>query len=319
MRELNLCLRPFDTDSERLEAHDPRFQHIADLVQKGEYTQAADAVESLLAEGVHEVRLLSYFLYAVFHEEGLGRMPAILETLTTLIQRVTAALAPGDKQGVFLNKAVTWLGQTLLDVLRYHQSKRDARWGDWLRSLTSAQASDAVQRAQEAVALLSGPRNRTGAEALSRLVQWLRDFKTQLEANQPEEAPAPAPTQEPAAKAPPPEAAPAPPSAFIQLGQMLQLRGSAHLVELCNKLKAFELLIAREDFQKAAMVSDDILGTLEAFDPRRYFPDLFATFGALLNKHVQQIHGHWENKDSMEWKALAQFYQVDLERFVRKD
>jgi hypothetical protein len=99
----------------------------------------------------------------------------------------------------------------------------------------------------------------------------------------------------------------------------VQLLGSAHLVELCNKLKAFELLIERQEFQKAALVSDDILSTLESFDPRRFFPELFATFGGLLNKHVKNIQEHWESTDSTEWKTLAQFYQVDLERFVRPE
>jgi hypothetical protein len=316
MRDLSLCARSFEKDCQRLEAHDPRFQQITELAQSGKYTEAADAVEALLAENLYEVRLLGYYLFAVLHEEGLPRLAAILEALATLIRRNWESLPARDKRTALLNKSVTWLFQTLLDTLNYHQSKKDERWQGWWKASTEAQVSAAIRKAQELLELLPEPRYRSGSEALAKLVPWLRELHAQVVANLPQDPP---PPPQGAPQAPEPPAEPRGPSPFLKLGQPVQLMGSAHLVELCNKLKAFELLIEREEFQKAALVSDDILSTLEGFDPRRFFPELFATFGALLNKHVRNIQGHWEGKDSTEWKALAQFYQVDLERFVRPE
>ncbi|MFY0567104.1 type VI secretion system protein IglI family protein [Archangium lansingense] len=317
MRDLSLCVRPFETDSQRLEAHDPRFQRVTELAQGGKYTEAADAVEGLLAENLFEVRLLGYFLFAVLHEEGLPRLGAILEALAELIRSNWEGLPARDKRTVLLNKSVTWLFQTLFDTLSYHQAKKDERWQGWWKASTVAQAAAAIQKAQELHALLSVPGYRSGSEALAKLLPWLRDLHAQLVANMPQDPPALPPQQE--KQEPEPPAEPEGPSPFLKLGQPVQLMGSAHLVDLCNKLKAFELLIERKEFQKAALVSDDILATLEGFDPRRFFPDLFASFGALLNKHVRDVQEHWESKNSREWKALAQFYQVDLERFVRPE
>ncbi|OJH40285.1 type VI secretion system protein IglI family protein [Cystobacter ferrugineus] len=317
MRDLSLCLRSFE-DCERLEAHDPRFQHIVELAQEGRYTAAADAVEVLLAEDVFEVRLLGYYFLAVFHEEGMARLPEVLETLAALVQRNWEGLPLGDKRAVLLNKSVTWLFQTLFDTLSYHQSHKDERWQGWWKDSTEARLSAAMKAVRELLGLLPESVYRSGSEALAKLVPWLRELREQVIANQPQEPPPP-PPKEAAPEAP---ASPAPrdePSLFLKLGQPVQLVGSAHLVELCNKLKAFELLIQREEFQKAALVSDDILSTLEGFDPRRFFPELFSTFGALLNKHVRHIQDHWEGKDSTEWKTLSQFYQVDLERFVKSE
>jgi hypothetical protein len=317
MRDLSLCVRSFETDGQRLEATDPRFQQITELAQGGKYSEAADAVEGLLSEKLFEVRLLGYYLFAVLHEEGLPRLAAILETLAALIRRNWEGLPARDKRAVLLNKSVRWLFQTVLDTLNYHQSKKDERWLGWWKASTEAQVTSAMQKAQELLALLPEPTYRSGAEALAKLLPWLRELRAQIVANLPQDPPA-LPAQG-APQVPASPAEPDGPSPFLKLGQPVQLLGSAHLVELCNKLKAFELLIERQEFQKAALVSDDILSTLESFDPRRFFPELFATFGGLLNKHVKNIQEHWESKDSTEWKTLAQFYQVDLERFVRPE
>lgn len=317
MRDLSLCVRDFESGSQRLEATEPRFQQITELAQAEKYKEAADAVEALLAENLYEVRLLGYYLFAVLHEEGLPRLPAILETLVALIRRNWEGLPKGDKRAVLLNKSVTWLFRTLLDTLTYHQTKKDERWQGWWKASTEPQSALALKKAQELQELLPETVYRTGAQALAKLVPWLRELREQILANMPQDPPPAPPSSAP--QQPEPPAQPEEPSPFLKLGQPVQLIGSAHLVELCNKLKAFEMLIERQQFEKAALVSDDILVTLEGFDPRRFFPELFSSFGALLNKHVKHIQEHWERKDSTEWKTLSQFYQVDLERFVRSE
>jgi hypothetical protein len=331
MRDLSLCRRHFEAECQRLEALDERFQNVTDLVQENKYTEAADAVAALLRENLYDVRLLGYYLYAAVHEDGLVRMGEVLGTLAVTIAQNWATLPEGDKRAVMLNKSLNWLFQKLLDTLKYHQTKKDERWTGWMSALTEEHATTAVQKAQDLLVLLSDPRHHAVAELLSQLAQWLRDIKALLtaaaraqEAQQPKPAEQPRPA-EPVRVA---EAAPgvvavampqlpaAAASTFMQLGQVVQLRGSAQFVELCNKLKAFELLVQRKEFAKAALVSDDILAALDSFDPRRYFPELFANFGSLLNKHVADIQEHWDRKDTTEWKMLSQFYQVDLESFV---
>lgn len=317
MRDLSLCLRPLQGGPmERLEAHDSRFLAVADLVQQESYAEAADAVEALDREGFHEVRLAAYYLFAALREEGLSRLPEVLETLLALSRAVAppeSAGAKASKPVVLFDKALTWLFQTLLSALRYHHGKKDAGWEAWMKGFTDGRRRDTLRGLQALQAQLEAPGYRNGSQGLAGLGQWLRETQ--------ERAAAPAPPAEPSRPAAPAKgraakaAAPAP-APFPRTVGPLQLRGSAHLLELCDKLKAFEVLVARGDFQKAALVSDDVLRTLEDFDPRRYLPELFSTFGGLLNRHVSDIQEHWERKDSMEWRTLSQFYQVDLAAFV---
>ncbi|RKG81535.1 hypothetical protein D7V88_26195 [Corallococcus terminator] len=319
MRDLNLCLRPLgDSPTERLEAHDPRFLAVADLAQREAYSEAADAVEALDREGAHEVRLSGYYLFATLREEGLSRLPDVLDTLAALAKGLAPPEGSQEKAGkpaVLFNKALTWLCQTLLSALRYHHGKKDATWEAWTKGFTDGKRRDVLRALQDVQGLLEGSAFRTGVQGLAGLGQWLRETqeRTPPSVAAPAAPAAAAPAKGRGAKATPP---PVPPPPFPRTVGPLQLRGSAHLLELCDKLKAFEVLIERRDFQKAALVGDDVLHTLEGFDPRRYLPELFSTFGGLLNKHVGDIQEHWERKESVEWRTLSQFYQVDLAAFV---
>ena len=57
--------------------------------------------------------------------------------------------------------------------------------------------------------------------------------------------------------------------------------GSYHMRLLVNKMKAFERLIEKEQFPKAAVVADDINAIIAHFDPRIYFPRMFSKFSLL--------------------------------------
>lgn len=311
MRDLSLWRRRLEPECQRLEPHDPRFQDAVALAQRRPCTEAADAVEALLAEHLYDARLLGYPFFAALEEDGLRRLPELLEALAECIRLNWSELPAGDKQAVLLDKGLGWLFRTLLDTLAYHQARQDERWQAWVQAFSEPQAAEALQRLREVQSLLEAEVYRPSAELLVRLGNWLQELKRKLAQPPPQ---AQAPSEPPAPRAPPPSTA-----TFLRLGQEVRLHGSAQFVELCNRLKAFELLIQRKEFEKAALVSDDILSTLENFDPRQYFPELFATFGALLYQNVQVLQKHWGRKESVEWKTLSQFYEVDLEGFVGRE
>jgi hypothetical protein len=209
---------------------------------------------------------------------------------------------------------VSWFLQTLLHAVEYHRANKSPTWAGWMKGLTPEALEGAVTKAQALAQALPEPAFHQSIELLGRTLRWLRELQGSLAAQPPA---APQETPSAASLAAPPETHVSD-GTFTQLGQPLQLRGSARLVELLNKLKAFELLVERRAFQRAALVGDDVLTALDSFDPRDYFPELFASFGALLHQHVAEITPHWQQKESVEWKALSQFYQVDLERFVEE-
>lgn len=314
MRDLSFCQRPLSPASRGIEAHDPRFLQIVDLAQRSQFQAAADRIDALHAEETYDARLAGYFLYAAFEEGGGARLAELFEALQALLTKSWEPLLPPAKAPAHLNRSASWFLQTLLHAVEYHRANKGPTWEGWVKGLTPEGLDGAIDRAQALAQALPEPAFHQTIELLGRTLRWLRELQGSLAARPTEAQPETPSAASPAAT---PEARVGD-GTFTTLGQPLQLRGSARLVELLNKLKAFELLVEKRAFQRAALVGDDVLTALDSFDPRDYFPELFASFGALLNQHVGEITPHWQQKDSVEWKALAQFYQVDLEHFVEE-
>ena len=93
---------------------------------------------------------------------------------------------------------------------------------------------------------------------------------------------------------------------------------SAELAMLLKKIQAFETLVQAKRFERAAMVADDIQSAVENFDPRKYFPSLFADFYADLVQNFDQISSFWARRDSADWQSFGRLYDVDLDTFVEK-
>jgi hypothetical protein len=86
---------------------------------------------------------------------------------------------------------------------------------------------------------------------------------------------------------------------------------------LFEKLDAFEALIERDEHLRAAIVAADVQRELDAFDPRRYFPRLFAAHIARRVERRADLSLHARDRGGDEWNDLEELYRVDLDAFVR--
>jgi hypothetical protein len=86
---------------------------------------------------------------------------------------------------------------------------------------------------------------------------------------------------------------------------------------LFEKLDAFEALIERDEHMRAAIVAADVQRELDAFDPRRYFPRLFAAHIARRVERRADLSLYARDRGGDEWNDLEELYRVDLDAFVR--
>ncbi|ACY12812.1 type VI secretion system protein IglI family protein [Haliangium ochraceum] len=91
---------------------------------------------------------------------------------------------------------------------------------------------------------------------------------------------------------------------------------SPAMQELLRKLRGFSNLVQRGDYAKAAVIANDLRQIIENFDPVVFLPRLFVDYFRNLNGSIAEILPHWEAMGSPSWKALEQFYRVDLESFL---
>ena len=95
--------------------------------------------------------------------------------------------------------------------------------------------------------------------------------------------------------------------------------GSYHLAQLYKKIAAFQSLIEKKKYEQASLVAFDIDETIENFDPRLYFPEIFAEFSLQYSMNIQEILNSKKYVKSAEWQALKALYKVDIDRFAAMD
>lgn len=321
--DLKLLDKPLTAaENPGLDTLDPRFQEIAGLVENGDYAKAAEQTEALIREDILDVRVIGYYLYGIFSERGLGSLGDILGVISRLFGENFEAVGPAKKRDVHFQSGIGWFLNRIVKRLGDEEKKKGDDWNAWIGAVNAETAgaylekSDALNKAM--LAKMQSPKL---SDPLKKLQDWLKAYqKLVYVPEKPAEKPAEAPKEE-KAEAKPGGAAAARGGAAVAGGEQVvfdrpMAEGSFHLQELIDRLKAFEVLCQRKQFEKASLVAAEIAATIEKFDPRLYFPRLFAGYSSLLAQHFDAISKHWENKEQPAWKAQEQLLRVDLAAFV---
>jgi hypothetical protein len=313
-----------------------------DLADRGNYLDAAERAAELLRAGAGDIRIIAIYLVGWFVERGAPVLPELLACVDGLLGDGPASPASART----IDSTVEWLFRTVGDRVAFHAARRDEVWDAWLQEVTPAHI-DAIAARSDAIIR---KRPADSSEALHKLVRWARNKlapaaerakKTvTLDATPEPEPPPPPPPPPPRGWDEPDDdedAAPAavehdehdghgssypPPARRVrsepapgETGATVTLHSPA-LAALRDKLRAFEVLLARGKLDRAAVVARDIQDALERFDPLVYLPSLLARYTRLLAACLPELESHWDEADSARWRVLVQFYRTDLAGFV---
>jgi hypothetical protein len=301
------------------DAADGLLREIQDLSSRGDYRPAAERAAGALPGGCTDVRVLAPFLLGAFLEQGPEAVPGVLGVLRSALSDRWTALRPEAKKPRVVDSALSWLFRSMVVQIDFHEKMQDATFRAWAGAdaatvgRPSLEASTALRAAIDAV--IDKARSTVQLSEVEVRVRslWSRPpSPPPLVAAPPVvTAPVAAPPPEPA-----PEPTPLPAPALTAPAAAPALEISPPMQSLLRKLEAFEVLVARGDLERAAVVAEDVRSTLESFDPRLYFPRLFSSYARVLAAHVNDIAPHWESIGSPPWRALEQLYRVDLDAFL---
>lgn len=306
---------PEKVEEPGLQTIDPRFSDITALIQGGDFAGAASSSEAILEEGIWDLRIIGYFCYGVFLEDGLSALAGVLRSLTNLIRDNWEALGPAKNREKIAQTSLNWLLKQILKKVQHEETSQSALWNQWLEQVGSEQALDtqlAVEELGKAISQLLEELSAPLLEITTKLHDWLGSF-AKLVYKEPEEA-------EPEGEQPEarePQGATQAQFDDTRRGDAVMVEGSYHLTVLMDKIKAFEQLIEQEKFPHAALVADDINSIIASFDPRLYFPKLFARFSMLYAMSIAELAGFDEQRETAQWRAMELFYAVDLDGFVK--
>jgi hypothetical protein len=259
----------------------------------------------------------------VFLEQGLGAMPAIVGCLTNLFAENYDALGPVKNREKHAQTSLNWLFRQLLKKFQYEEGRESEVWNQWVQQITSEEVQevlDASEELQKAIRTTLEDKASPLLDSLSKVNDWLKAFQRVVyrePAPEPEPEPELEEAAEPAQEAEASEMIAPPSHAFDDEGVIAQ--GSYHLQLLLRKMQAFQHLVDKQEFNKAAIVADDINDIIANFDPRIYFPKLFSRYSLLRALNIGQLNAFEEYKESVEWQTMQDLYKVDLDSFVSLD
>ncbi|MEN6439499.1 MAG: type VI secretion system protein IglI family protein [Syntrophobacter sp.] len=329
--DLSLLKQPLPVvENPGLETTDPRLEEVSALVQRAQYEEAASVAESILAEGIYDIRMIGFLSYGVFLEQGIGSLKDTFECLAGVFRDNWSAIGPVVKREKHAQTSLRWFFNQLLKKLQYEENAKGELWNRWVSEVTSDETGevlDAVDGLGKDLGIVLEDAASPLMDALAKLSQWLKAFQQIVyREDEPEAEGETEPESEPMDAS---EAETGFTPARRDAGDVFQaspdlasseegivIEGSYHLRALMRKMEAFERLIAEEKYPRAALVADDVSELIASFDPRSYFPKFFARFAYLRAAHFQELFAFDDQRETAEWQALKDFYRVDLEGFV---
>jgi len=302
-----------------LDSVSDEFMEIVQFVDQEDYKNAAAKIKLQFDADHYDIRLIGYFLYNEFSRLGPSVLKSVGEVLLACQTRNKAAIGPDKRKEKYFNSTLAWFSNNVSDQLSYHKSVGGPTWSKWLQAFPIELVQETTQIYSELMQALPVADYKSSADAISRLLSFVRELDRELSAIPQPAEPEDASMNESELEHPEPVDSFIP---RVSQGNSLapgrvELEASVKFMTLCEKLSAFEKVVERGDHKKAAMISNDILSELEKFDPREHFPRLFSSFYTSLTENVALITPHWDQRDSLEWQMREQLYKVDLPSFIK--
>lgn len=304
-----------------MDTMDPDFRTIRDLAHTGDFAGASRLIAPRLADEIYDIRLLSIYFVARFADEGLRMLGPIFTGIGAMVGPNRDAFGPQRKRDKHLDTRLEWTFATILDQGQYHALKKTSTWARWTENIDENDI-DAILERGRAVSQLLSQETETGAgQRLGALMTWLEEIAGTFQSTG--ELPNSSPPEISSSEPSPVHSSLSADIDVVELDRgagVVQMAVSHTFMDLARKLRAFERLIERGRYDRAALVADDVDRELNGFDPRVYFPRFFANYSQLVHRHIAQLAPHWADDDeNPHRRALKQLYRVDLEGFVEQD
>jgi len=310
---LNRALEP--TENPGLDTFDERLGDITTFAQDGKFDDAAPLISAVFEENIYDVRVIGYYCYAVFLQEGVVGLSNVFSGLAQTLTTNWAAVGPLANKAKVTGTSLPWLFRMLLKKLQYEESQKSSDWERWTEQTGSEQVAQALESGDQLRRAISSALEDQAAASMDhylKVLEWLRAFQRVVYKPEPEPEPEASREEEAAAS----EESGRPPSRQSS-GEGLMAEASPAFAVLLRKLEAFEQLVGEEKFGQAALIADDVSTIMQSFDPVVYFPRVFASFARLLVVHSKALAEFDEAKETKEWAAMKSYYLMDLDGFLK--
>lgn len=298
-------------------------------------------IEKILAKGTLDIRLIVYYYYAHFFNNGIKSFLEIFPSIVLIINEHWEHLKPVNRRDKQVQNSLNWFILQIISKLKYceklsQSGKKHPIWTKSTEEISPEEFDQVILSLSEFKEFFheKWPKSPT-LERVMHLLKMVEDFKflasdegkkvEEEEIVEEEEEPVPELEEELDEAENDPfllqdemieEAVESPLPEEIQPSVMTEERviSCENLGIISEKLRIFELLIQKNEFAKAALVAKDIDNLIENFDPLVYFPKLFSHYFALAARNVAALAE--QDKESLQLQYLEKLYRTDPDKFM---
>lgn len=315
---INDLLKAADPEQtiQALASDSPQLDQFRTLSDQGDFAAISQLCAELADQGIFDVRLLLSGLYEESKPDPLTSLPDVLDSILNLLGEYWFLVTPEEKKAKYAKGSLTWLLKQILVDLQTQEVGNTEILNGWLAGNVYRETIDAILKQIYQLSRLidSDYEEMAGGttQALNELSSWLKTLQPQLlqelanSEGEGDDADQSRSDEQGATVT-----GGTKPSASGVGG----IQGSYHLNVLIEKMALLKQLSEEGNILKVAILAADINATIEEFDPKKYFPQLFSDYLYLMVNHANQINEALEMRDSPQWIVLNELLQTDPEKF----
>ncbi len=293
------------------EQFSPHFYEVSALIEKDEYQEAAVLIRDNIEEGPLDIRLLMYYFYACFTEKGMACCEKMFLMINSALQSNWDSISPSTNRDQHAKKAIDWLFMRIIKncefISRMVGSGNLAFFNQCTAEINKKGVEKALKVAYALNETLEGKWDDSNlSDLLMHVVKWIKEFSQILLDRET--------TEKAARRAPPP---PPPEEEEEEVSPKVTPTHDEGISDamrlLQRKMDAFQYLIEKRDYQKAAVIADDIERLIENFNPLVYLPKVFTRHFSLYARVSTKLD---DNRDGGAFRILEKLYQTNLDAFL---
>ncbi len=133
------------SENSGLDSTDPRFDRIISMVASGSYAEAASLSQTMLEGGIYEIRLVCYYLYGYWLNNGLASLADVLNSFNSIIVNNSVVLSLDTALNSRLEKSLYWVFMQLTKTIQYEAKEHTLLWQQWQTNTTENELNNILK------------------------------------------------------------------------------------------------------------------------------------------------------------------------------
>ncbi len=308
------------TDNPGIDSIDPRYDAIVSYVQDDNFIAAMTLIDELFAEEVFDIRMISYYLYGYWLDNGLGSLNLVLQCLNNILFNNFEAVGPIANHDQNFEKSLSWIMRQIFKKISYEEKKNSSLLQQWYTSISEEDISQILEAGEIFSGTLTHKIPDKADDVINlwnKIQAWLNALKNLLD------RPLALITTEPINDKSDSHLIVSEEKDLIGEVEPKELintfqgyEASYHMTLLLKKISAFERMIHEKKFDRAALILEDIKLSLSTFEPTVYLPKIFENFVKLQALNINDLLICQQDRGSVEWEVMQEWFKVDLDGFI---